>query len=168
MNSNLERANQGELALTDWVRIAGLLIFGAFVCFAIVLFGIGANHPSANQTQSVVQTSTPTAGLESRPESAPEQRAQSVTAVTMPETRSESVPPSSEPLSPPIQQPLSGMTTEKPAIANTKGADAIRKHQRYSVMRRHASRRRSAVDKVVFKSVNTLVEMWRRIFKARK
>jgi hypothetical protein len=41
-------------------------------------------------------------------------------------------------------------------------------HADWMLRRRQASRRRSAVDKVVLKSVNTLVEMWRRIFKARK
>jgi hypothetical protein len=168
MNSNLESTSQGELALTDWARIAGLLIFGAFACFSIILFCKGANHPSANETQSVVQTSVPIDGLESRSESTLEARAQSLGAAKMRETNSESAPVSSEALDPAIQQSLSGMATEKPAIGNANGEDRILKHRSSSVVRRQASPRRSPVDKVVLKSVNTVVEMWRRIFKARK
>jgi hypothetical protein len=168
MNSNLESTSQGELALTDWARIAGLLIVGAFVCFSIILFCKGANHPSANHpsanaTPSVVQTG----GLESRPESTLEARAKAIGAAKM-ETNSESAPVSSEALHPAMQPSLSGMATEKPAIANQDGVDRILKHRTFSVMRRHARPRRSPVDKVVLKSVNTVVEMWRRIFKARK
>ena len=164
MNSNLESASQGEWALTDWVRIAGLLIFLAFVCFSVVLFGRGANHPSANQLQSAAQT----VALVPRPESTPEASAQSVTAATEPETRSESTPFSGEALSPRLQQPPDGLETGKPAIADAKGANAIGKHRTNSVTRRQASRRRSTVDKVVFKTVNTLVGVWRRAFKANK
>jgi hypothetical protein len=168
MNSNLESAGQGELALTDWFRIAGLLIFLAFGCFSIVLFGKGANHASPNPTQPVVQASTPSASLEPRPESTPEASAQSVTAATEPETRSESTPFSGEALSLRLQQPPVGLETGKPAIADAKGANAIGKHRTNSVTRHQASRRRSTVEKVVLKSVNTLVGMWRRTFKANK
>src|SRR5215472_6267991 len=164
MNSNLENASRGELALTDWVWVAGLLIFGALVCFSIVFFSKGANQPPANQTHVLVQTSTPIAGLESRPESTPEARPQPVMAVSLPETHSGSTPSSSEALSPPIQQPLSLEATERPAIDNVKTANAIRRHRTYSVTGRPASRRRSAFDKVALKSVNALVEMWRRTF----
>jgi len=164
MNSNLEKASRAELALTDWLRVAGLLIFVAFVCFSIVLFGQGANHASANQTQAVVQAATPTAGSEPRPESTPEAGAQSATAVAVPEAHSESAPPSGVPLSPPTQQPLNRMATEKAETPD----NAIRKHRTHSGTRRQANRGRSAVDKVVLKSFNTLVDVWRRIFKARK
>jgi hypothetical protein len=57
MKSNPENAGQGELALIDWVRVAGLSIFVAFICYSIVLFGKGANHPPANQTQVIVHSS---------------------------------------------------------------------------------------------------------------
>jgi hypothetical protein len=168
MNSKLESAGQGELALTDWFRIAGLLIFLAFACFSIVLFGKGANHPSPNPTQPVVQASTPFAGLEPRPESTPEISAQSLAAATEPGTRSEATPFSGEALSPRLQQPPDRLGTEKPAIADAKGVNALGKHRTNSVTRRQASRRRSTVDKVVFKTVNTLVGVWRRAFKANK
>ena len=164
MNSNLESASQGEWALTDWVRIAGLLIFLAFICFSVVLFGRGANHPSTNQLQSAAQTVT----LAPRPESTPEASAQSVAAVTKPETRSESTPFSDEPLSPPPQQPPGRLAAERPAIADAKGANAIEKHRTNSVTRWQAGRRRSAFDKAVSKTVNTLVGMWRRTFTANK
>jgi len=169
MNSNLESASQGEWALTDWVRIAGLLIFLAFICFSIVLFGKGANHPSANQLQSAAQTyNTTTATLAPRPEPTPAASAQSVAAVTRPETRSESTPFSDEALSPPLQQAPGRLATERAAIADAKGANAIGKHRTNSMTRRQADRRRSAVDKAVLKTVNTLVGMWRRTFKANK
>jgi hypothetical protein len=161
MNSNLENAGQGELALTDWVRVAGLLIFVAFICFSIVLFGKGANHHPANQTQVLLHSSAPTAGLELRPESTPEARSQSVMAVTVPETRPGATTSSSEALTPPIQQPLSRSATEGPTIVNVKRANAIRRHRTYLAMRWLASRRRSAVDKFVLKSVNILFGMWR-------
>jgi hypothetical protein len=164
MNSNLESASQGELALTDWVRIAGLLIFVAFICFSIALFGKGANHPSANQRQPVVQASTPAAGSESRPESTPEASAQSVAAVTEPATHPESNPSSGETTSPPLQQPSARMATEQPETVDAKGASAIRKHRTNSAMRRRANRRRSAADRFVLKTVNTLAGMWRRAF----
>src|SRR5262245_26761723 len=168
MNSNLERAGQGELALTDWLRIAGLLIFVAFVCFWIVLFGKGANHPVPSQTQPVVQAATPAAGSKPRPESTPGASAQAVAAVTEPGTRSESTPFSGEALSPPLQQAPGRLATEKPAITEAKGANTIGKPRTNSMRRRQASHRRSAVDKAVLKTVNTLVGMWRRAFKANK
>jgi len=165
MNSDLESASQGEWALTDWVRIAGLLIFLAFsICFSVVLFGRGANHPSANQLQSAAQT----VALVPRPESTPEASAQSVAAVTKPETRSQSTPFSDEPLGPRPQQPPGRLATERPAIADAKGANAVGKHRTNSATRRQAGRRRSAVDKAVSKTVNTLVGMWRRTFTANK
>ena len=166
MNSKLESASQGEMALTDWVRIAGLLIFVAFICFSVVLFGKGANHPSANQKQPVVQASAPAAGLESRSEPTPEATAQSVAAVTEPEARAESTPSSGEAPSPPLQQPPDRLATDKPAIADGKEANAIGKHRTNSVMRRRANRRRSAADKFVLRTINTLAGMWHRAFKA--
>jgi hypothetical protein len=87
MNSNLENARRGELALTDWVRVAGVLIFVAFIGFSIVLSGKGANYPPANPTQALVHSSAPTAGLEPRPESTAETRARPATAVTPAETQ---------------------------------------------------------------------------------
>ena len=168
MNSNLESASQGEWALTDWVRIAGLLIFLAFICFSIVLFGKGANHRSANQLQSTAQTSTTSATLAPRPAPTPAASAQSVAAVTKPETRSESTPFSDEALSPPLQQAPGRLATERAATADAKGANTIGKHRTDSMTRRQAGRRRSAVDKAVLKTVNTLVGMWHRVFKANK
>jgi hypothetical protein len=56
MNSNLETASQEELALTDWLRLAGLLIFVAFICFSIVLFCKGANHAPVNEMQALARS----------------------------------------------------------------------------------------------------------------
>jgi hypothetical protein len=168
MNSNLESDSRGELALTDWARLVGLLIFVAFICFSIVLFGNGANPLVANQTQSVAQTSTPVARLEAHPASTPVALPQSVAAVPEAETRSKSAPSSGEPVSASFQQPPGRVVTEKSAVANGMGANAIRKHRTGSVMRRQASRRRSVIDKVVLGSVNALVEMWHHAFKTNK
>jgi hypothetical protein len=164
MNSNLETVSRGELALTDWARLAGLLIFVAFICFSIVLFGKEANPLVANQAQSIAQTSTPVARLEAHPASTPVALPQSVEA----ETRSESAPSSGEPVSPSLQQPPGRMVTEKSAVVNGMGANAIRKHRTGSVMRRQASRRRSVIDKVALRSVNAFVEMWHHAFKTNK
>jgi hypothetical protein len=49
-------ADQGELALIDWVSVAGLSIFAAFICYSVVLFGKGANRPAENQTQVLVHS----------------------------------------------------------------------------------------------------------------
>jgi hypothetical protein len=169
MNSNLESVNRGELELTDWARLAGLLIFVAFICFSIVLFGNGANPLVANQTQSIAQTSTPVARLEAHPASTPVALPQSVAAaVPEAETRSESAPSSGEPVSPSLQEPPGRMVTEKSAVVKGIGASAIRKHRMGSVMRRQASRRRSVIDKVVLRSVNAFVEMWHHAFKTNK
>jgi hypothetical protein len=166
MSSNLENASQRKLASSDGLWVFAFLILLASICFSIVLFGRGANQFMANQAHVPVVASTPTASLEPRAESTPDVRPQSVTAVALPETHSESTTSSSEALSPPIQQPLSRKATEGSAIANVKTANAIRRHRTYSV--RPASHRRSAVDKVVLKSFNTLAGMWRRTFEARK
>ena len=168
MNANLESATEGELALTDWIRIAGLLIFVAFICFSIALFGKNSNDPSAHETQPVMQASTPAAGLESRPESTPDAGVQSVAAVVEAETRAESAPSSGETPGPPLQRPPARTTTEEPKTVDATEASAIRKHRTNSVMRRPASHRRSAVDKIVLRSMNTLVGMWRRAFQANK
>jgi hypothetical protein len=60
------------------------------------------------------------------------------------------------------------MVTEKSAVVNGVGANAIRKHRTGSVLRRQASRRRSVIDKVVLRSVNAFVEMWHHAFKTNK
>ncbi|HEV3209612.1 MAG TPA: hypothetical protein VGY91_05055 [Chthoniobacterales bacterium] len=166
MSSSLENASQGKFASSDWLWVFGFLILLASICFSIVLFGRSANQLLANETHAPVLATTPTAGLEPRAESAPEVRPQSVTAVALPETHSESTTSSIEALSPPIQQPLSRKATEGPPIAKVKTTNTIRRHRTYSV--RLASHRRSAVDKVVLKTFNTLAGMWRRTFDARK
>jgi hypothetical protein len=167
MNSNLENPRQIELALTDWVRVAGILIFVGLICFSIVLFGNGSIPSAANQ----IRPSSPFTGLETRSEPTPEARVQSVTAVTAPESHSKSTTSSSQalsPLRPPIQQPLSPQATEGPAIVNVNRANPIRRPRANSVMRRPASRRRSAADEAILKSLNILVNMWRHAWKMRK
>jgi hypothetical protein len=172
MNSDLESTVQAEWTLTDWVSIAGLLILGVFICFSIVPFGKPANHSSTHQAQPLVQASTPAAGLGSGPESTPEVSAQSVTAVTEAQARSEPAPSSTPSLgqaaSSPLQPPPARLKAEKPAITDAKRANAIGKHRTNAVMRRQSSRRRSVLDKFVLKSVNTLIGLWRRAFKAKK
>jgi len=157
MNSNLETANQEELALTDWLRLAGLLIFVAFICFSIVLFCKGANHPPTNERQALARSSGRTTGLELRPETDP----QSVIAVTVSATRPGSASSLSGAPVTPIQQPLHRRTTKGLTIFNAKRTPDIRRHWRYSATRL-AGRQRSVLDQVVFRSVNVLVGMWRR------
>src|SRR6516164_6316425 len=161
MNLNLETTSQGELALTDWLRLAGLLIFVAFICFSIVLFCKGANHPPANETQTLVRSSAPTAGLELRPEPNPLADPQSVIAVTMSGTRPGSTTSLSGASASPIQQPVYRSTT------NAKRTPAIRRHRTYSATRL-ASRQGSAIHEVVSKSLNMLVGMWRRTWETTK
>jgi hypothetical protein len=161
MNSNLETASQEELALTDWLRLAGLLIFVAFICFSIVLFCKGANHPPANETQALVRSPARTAGLELRPGPNPEADPQSVIAVTMPRTGPGSSTSLGGAPAIPVQQPLHRSTT------NAKRAPAIRRHRRYSATRL-ASRQGSVLDQVVSKSANVLVGMWRHSWEATK
>jgi|SRR6516162_7483457 len=123
MNSNLETANQEELALTDWLRLAGLLIFVAFICFSIVLFCKGANHPPTNERQALARSSGRTTGLELRPETDP----QSVIAVTVSATRPGSASSLSGAPVTPIQQPLHRRTTKGLTIFNAKRTPDIRR-----------------------------------------
>ena len=167
MNSDLETASQGELALTDWLRLAGLLIFVAFICFSIVLFCKGANHPPANETQALVRSSARTADLEFRPEANPEAEPQSVIAVTMPGTRPDSTTSLSGAPTTPIQQPVHRSTTKGSTIFNAKRTSAIRRHRTYSATRL-ASRQASALDQVVSKSVNVLVRIWHHTWETSK
>jgi hypothetical protein len=168
MNSNLETASQGELALTDWLRLAGLLIFVVLICFSVVLFCKGAIHPLANQTEALVHSFAPTAGLELRRESNPEEaHSQSVRAVTASETRLGSTTSLSNAPTVPIQQPQHRSASEGTTIFNAKRAHAIRGHPAYSA-KRPASRQGSTLDEVVFKSVNVLVGMWRHTWETSK
>jgi hypothetical protein len=161
MNSNLETVSQGELALTDWLRLAGLLIFVALICFSVVLFCKGAIHPLANETQALELSSAPIAGLKLRPQSNPEEaHSQSARAVIASETRPGFITSLSDAPIIPIQQPLHRSTREGTTIFKAKRAHAIRGHRTYSATR-PASRQRSPLDEVVFKSVNVLVGMWR-------
>ena len=163
MNSDLETASQGELALTDWLRLAGLLIFVAFICFSIVLFCKGANHPPANETKGLVHSAAPAAGLEVRPES----HSQPLLALAAPEAYSGSIKSLSEAPTVSIQQPLNGRAAKEATIFSAQRTPAIRRH-RTSSATRLASRQGSALDKVLFKSVNVLVGMWRHAWETSK
>jgi len=144
MNSNLENATRGELALTDWVRVAGLLIFLAFICFSIVLFGKSANQPPANPMQALVHSSVPTSGLEPRPESTPETRAPPPTAVTPAETQPQSSEVSGE--------SAQGATNEL-ATADPESAKVMLGNRSNSPVRRFSSRRRVALYKRAPRSI---------------
>ena len=167
MNSNLETASQGELALTDWLRLAGLLIFVVFICFSILLFCKGANHLPANETQGLVHSAAPVAGLELRPESNREAQSQSLLALAAPEAYSGSIKSLSEAPTVSIQQPLHGRAAKEATIFSAQRTPAIRRH-RTSSATRLASRQGSALDKVLFKSVNVLVGMWRHAWETSK
>jgi hypothetical protein len=167
MNSNLETASQGELALTDWLRLAGLLIIVVFICFSILLFCKGANHLPANETQGLVHSAAPVAGLELRPESNREAQSQSLLALAAPEAYSGSIKSLSDASTVPIPQPLHRSTFKGPIIFNAKRTPPIRRH-RTSSATRLASRQGSPLDKVVLKSVNVLVGMWRHAWEASK
>jgi hypothetical protein len=167
MNSNLETASQKELALTDWLRLAGLLIFVAFICFSIVLFCKGANHAPANEMQALARSSGRTTGLELRPGPNPEADPRSVIAVTMSGTRPGSATSLSGASVTPIQQPLHRGTTKGPTVFNAKRTLDIHRHRRYSATRL-AGRPGSVLDQVVSKSVNVLVGMWRHSWETTK
>jgi hypothetical protein len=158
MNWNLESARRGELALTDWVRIIGLLIFAAFVCFSIVLFGKGANHPPVNPTQALVHSSAPIAGLEPRPEWTAETRARPATAVTPAETQPQSSEVSSE---------LAQGTTHELATTDPESAKAMLGNRSNSPVRRFSSRRRVASYKRSPRSFKMLMERWFRTFRTK-
>src|ERR1700752_3285152 len=163
MNGNLETASQEELALTDWLRLAGLFIFVAFICFSIVLFCKGVNHAPANETQALTRFSGRTTDLELRPGTDPQSvigtDPQSVIAVTMSGPRPGSATSLSGAPVTPIQQPLHRRTTKGPTIFNAKRTLDIHRHRRYSATRL-AGRQGSVLDQVVSKSVNVLVGMW--------
>ena len=150
MNSNLEKATLGELALTDWVRVAGLLIFVASICFSIVLFGKGPNHPPANPTQALVHSSAPTAGLEPRPESTPETRARPATAVTPAEIQ----PQSSE-----VSRESAQGATHELATTDPESAKVMLGNRGHSPVRQFSSRRRVALYKHAPRSIKALIEM---------
>ena len=159
MNSNLENARRGELALTDWLRVAGLLIFVAFIGFSIVLFGKSANHPPANPTHALVHSSAPTACLEPRPQSTAETRARPATAVTPAETQPQSSELSSE---------LAQGTTHELAITDPETAKAMLGNRSNSPVRRFSSRRRVPFHKRAPRSIKMLIEMWFRTFRTKR
>jgi hypothetical protein len=165
-DSKLENASQGELALTDWFRIAGLLIFVAFICFSIVLFSQGANHLPANQRQALVP-STPTAetaGLEPRPESTPEIRAQPELGVTPAETQ----PRLREVFSEPAQGTIRGAgATYELATTNPTRANVMLGNRSNLSVRRVSSRRRVALYKYTPRSIKVLIETWFRTFRTK-
>jgi hypothetical protein len=158
MNSNLENTTRGELALTDWVRVAGLLIFLAFICLSIVLFGKSANQPPANPMQALVHSSAPTAGLEPRSESTPETRARPATAVTPAETQAQSSEVSGE--------SAQGATHEL-ATTDPESAKVMLGNRSNSPVRRFSSRRRVALYKRAPRSIKALIEMWFRTFRTK-
>jgi hypothetical protein len=145
MNLNLEIERQRELTLVDWLWISGALMFLALMCFRIVFLGKGANHLAVTQAQAILRTSTPTAVTQPRTESNPEARA-------------------SEVLSQPAQPAQSRSATDELVTPDPKSEKAVRANTRNLAVRRLASRRMVAIDKLVRKNVRMLIAMWRRIF----
>jgi hypothetical protein len=155
MNPNLYIESQGELSLVNSVWIFAALIFAALMCFCIVLLAHGTKQSAMTQAQAVLSTSIG-ASLQPRSELNREAHAESVTAVTLSER---SIKSSSEVLSQPAQPTLSRDATVELAMTIPKNAKAIRGNQRNLAVMRHASHRRSTVDKRVLRSVRMLMKM---------
>ena len=165
-NLNVDIMSQRELTLVDLVWIFSALIFLALMCFCMVLFARGANQLATTQAQAI-PASTPAASLRPLSESNREAHPQSVTAITPQESQnigfvSTPAQASSEVPNRPTKWTQSPRATDKLATTNSGGAKAIRGNRRNLAVIRLASRRRSAVEKGVPRTVKMLIKMWHR------
>jgi hypothetical protein len=172
MKPNLDIESQEELTLVDWIRISGILIFVALLCFCVVLLAKGVNQPATTHTKAIVNASTPTGNLQPRLESNREAHAHSAPAITDQESHyiafvSPSVQSSSKVPTQPIRRAQNRGATDK----------AIRGNRRNLVKMRGPNYRRFTVDapgRSVFfekgapRSVEMLIEMWRRTSRTSK
>jgi hypothetical protein len=158
--------SQRELTLVDLVWISGALTFLALMCFCIVLLARGANQLATTQAQAIL-ASAPAASLRPLTESNREAHIQSVTAVTPQESQnigfvSTPAQASSEVPNRPTKWTQSPRATDKLATTNSGSAKAIRGNRRNLAVMRLASRRRSAAEKGVPRTVKMLIKMWHR------
>jgi hypothetical protein len=158
--------SQRELTLVDLVWISGALTFLALMCFCIVLLARGANQLATTQAQAIL-ASAPAASLRPLTETIREAHIQSVTAVTPQESQnigfvSTPAQASSEVPNRPTKWTQSPRATDKLATTNSGSAKAIRGNRRNLAVMRLASRRRSAAEKGVPRTVKMLIKMWHR------
>jgi len=163
--------SQRELTLVDLVWIFSALIFLALMCFCMVLFARGANQLATTQAQAIPASTPAAASLRPPSESNREAHPQSVRAITPPESQnigfvSTSAQSSSEVPNLPTkwtQRPrATDWATDKLATTNSGSAKTVRGNRRNLAVMRLASRRRSAVEKGVPRTVKTLIKMWHR------
>lgn len=166
-NLNVDIMSQRELTLVDLVWIFGALIFLALMCFCMVLFARGANQLATTQAQAIPASTPAAASLRPLSESNREAHPQSVTAITPQESQnigfvSTPAQASSEVPNRPTKWTQSPRATDKLATTNSGSAKAIRGNRRNLAVMRLASRRRSAVEKGVPRTVKMLIKMWHR------
>jgi hypothetical protein len=166
--------SQRELTLVDLVWIFSALIFLALMCFCMVLLARGANQLATTQAQAI-PASTPAAAASLRPlsESNPEGHPQSVTAITPQESQnigfvSTSAQSSSEVPNLPTKWTQSPRATDKLATTNSGSAKTVRGNRRNLAVMRLASRRGSAVERGVPRTVKMLIKMWHRTSRSGK
>ena len=152
--------SQRELTLVDLVWIFGALIFLALMCFCMVLFARGANQLATTQAQAIPASTPAAASLRPLSESNREAHPQSVTAITPQE--SQNIQSSSEVPNLPTKWTQSPRATDKLATTNSGSAKTVRGNRRNLAVMRLASRRRSAVEKGVPRTVKMLIKMWHR------
>jgi hypothetical protein len=163
--------SQRELTLVDLVWISSALIFLALMCFCMVLFARGANQLATTQAQAIPASTPAAASL--RPPSESNREATSTICnghysaeISKYWFVSTSAQSSSEVPNLPTkwtQSPrATDWATDKLATTNSGSAKAVRGNRRNLAVMRLASRRRSAVEKGVPRTVKTLIKMWHR------
>jgi hypothetical protein len=161
--------SQKERMLVDWVWISGALIFLALICLCVVLLARGANQLETTPAHGIPLV----AGSPPITESNPEAHTQAVTAVTPPDSQyrgfvSQFTQPSSDIPSDPKKATQSPSVTDKLAATNPRSTKSVRGNQRNLAAKPLASRRRSAIDKGVPRTVKMLIKMWRRTLRTTK
>jgi len=159
--------SQRELTLVDLVWISSALIFLALMCFCMVLFARGANQLATTQAQAIPASTPAAASL--RPPSESNREATSTICNGQYSAEiskywfvSTSAQSSSEVPNLPTKWTQRPRATDKLATTNSGSAKAIRGNRRNLAVMRLASRRRSAVEKGVPRTVKTLIKMWHR------
>jgi hypothetical protein len=173
MKPNLDIESQRELALTDYVRISGILIFVSLACLCIVLLAHGAKRcatipaeePIANVTIETTQSdSNAKAKVQPGATVAQQEPHYNYIALVSPCAQS-----SSETLELPAKPSHSGDAKGKLAAPGLQGAKVIREH--HAQHRRHTadfSRRSDSLERSVRRNIKMLIEMWHRAVETNK
>lgn len=171
VKSNLDIESQRELALTDYVRISGILIFVSLACLCIVFIAHGAKRsatisvqqPIANVTIETTQ-SDPSAKAKAQPAATLAQQEPHYIALVSPGAQS-----SSETLELPAKPSQSGDAKGKLAAPGLQGAKAVGKHHaQHRRLTADLSRRFGFLERSVRRSIKMLIGMWRRAAETNK